>query len=268
MSTKRSSEILVPPFCDIIQLMKNMMMTSDKGNWLIGGFIYQWQKYCGLPMTIFGFSPPPCELPEHFTFHSLGKFEDYPADKWSNALLEAFDTFEDEQVSIFLEDYYLVRQVPLRIFDFATTFLRMQPDALRFDLTSDRLYCGNIKDVGYFETYDLIEARDSKYQISLQAGVWNKSKLKEIVEPDMSPWDIELQGTTKLIKERKNLRVYGTRQWPVRYQVMVRAGQLELDGSWMLPARQLSPRDLRELQTYGLLSKGVSNADGESVTGS
>lgn len=232
-----------------------MMMTSDKGNWLIPGFIYQWQKYCGLPMTIYGFSNPNCPLPENFDFHSLGKFEDYPADKWSNALLEAFDTFPDEQVAIFLEDYYLVRQVPLEIFSFAETFMAMQPNVLRFDLTSDRQYSKNVKDMGYYSTYDLIESFDSQYQVSLQAGVWNKSALKEIIKPNWSPWDVEFKGTGIVNNDRKDLRIFGTRQWPVRYQIMVRAGNLELSGDWMIPPRQLSKNDLEELKAYGLLSK-------------
>lgn len=232
--------------------MKIMMMTSDKGNWLIPGFAYQWQKYCGLPVTIFGFTKPNFPLPDNFDFHSLGKFEDYPADKWSNALLEAFETFPDEQVAIFLEDYWLVRQVPLSIFSFAETFMRLQPDVIRFDLTSDRLYGGNIRDAGYYSNYDLIESLHSDYQISFQASVYNKSKLAELIEPNMSPWDIEFQGTHKM--KQSDLRVFGTRQWPVRYQIMVRAGNLELDGDWMFPPRQLSKNDLDELKSYGLLN--------------
>ena len=132
--------------------------------------------------------------------------------------------------------------------------MKIQPNALRFDLTSDRLYSGNIKDAGYFENFDLIESFDSQYQVSLQASVWNKSRLKELIEPGMSPWDIEME-CTKRIKERPDLKVYGTRQWPVRYQIMVRAGKLELNGDWMMPARQLSKNDLEELQAYGMLDR-------------
>lgn len=239
--------------------MKIMMMTSDKGNWLIPGFIYQWQKYCGLPITIFGFSPPNCPLPDNFDFHSLGDFEDYPADKWSNALLEAFETFPDEQVVIFLEDYYLVRRVPLDLFSFAETFMTMQPEVFRFCLTSDRLYSGNIRDAGYYNQYDLIESLWSEYQMSFQASVYSKPLLKELIQPNMSPWDIEM-SVTNALKNRPDLRVFGTRQWPVRYQIMVRAGQLELDGNWMMPPRNLSKNDMDELKAYGLLKKESNNA--------
>jgi hypothetical protein len=234
--------------------MRIVVMTSDKSLWCLQGFAYQWQKYCGWPVEVCGFSKPDFKLPENFRFYSLGKFEDYPARNWSDALLEVFSLFQEEQIAIFLEDYFLVRQIPQNIFHLADTFMKVSTDAIRFDLTSDRLYSGNIRDVGHFENFDIIQSFDSPYQISLQAAVWNKSRLKELIEPGMSPWEIEMVGSKKM-EERPDLKVYGTRQWPVRYQIMVRAGELDLSGDWMVPPRQLSRNDLEELKAYGLLNK-------------
>ena len=55
--------------------------------------------------------------------------------------------------------------------------------------------------------------------MSLQAGIWNRELLIEILEAlpkdKHSAWDVELEGTT--IVNNNNYKVFGTRQNLVRY---------------------------------------------------
>ena len=92
---------------------------------------------------------------------------------------------------------------------------------MRIDLTTDRLYAGGMRDVGYVAHYDIIEAPGSQYQMSLQAGIWNRKLLIEVLEAlpkdKHSAWDVELEGTTIVNNNNMKYRVFGTRQYPVRY---------------------------------------------------
>ena len=80
------------------------VLTNDKHLWLLDGFQYLWNKYCGLPVTIYGFATPN-NLQPNFNFVSLG--EQLPAEKWSNGLLKMLDMIEDDYFILMLEDFWL-----------------------------------------------------------------------------------------------------------------------------------------------------------------
>lgn len=238
-------------------MVKNYVLTSDKGNWLLGGFIHQWQKYCGLDVTIAGFSKPDIELPKGFDFISLGNFEDYPADKWSNALFQLLKQEKGEILSIFLEDYWLTRQVNMGVFDIAEKVFENDSNTVRFDLCSDRQYAEAVDEVESVGWFDIIKAKpECSYQLSFQASMWSKTKLLSLLLKDESPWEVELLGTERL--REKGYNVYGTRQWPVKYHIMVKKGKFEIDGSWMFPPRQLKESDLFSIfSDYPDIAKNV-----------
>jgi hypothetical protein len=112
------------------------------------------------------------------------------------------------------------------------------------------MYSGNIREITSFMNLDVIESGDSQYQISLQAGIWNIDNLLKILIPNETPWEVELNGTERL-KSYPDLKVYGTRQWPMKYQIVVDKGEFKRDGSWMFPPRQLSYTDFEELKGLG-----------------
>lgn len=228
-------------------------MTSDKHQWLMQGFMHQWHKYAPeLNVVIAGFTKPNFDLLPGFDFYSIGRFDNYPVDKWSNALIDLLLQTEDEQVGILLEDYWLIRKADAYAVVLAGVFLEQNPDALRFDLTSDRLYCGAAEDYAFSGIYDIIKAGQSPYQMSLQASMWNKSRLLEILKPNRSPWDVEHEGTGYLADHP--MPVYGYRQIPLRYIIAMRAGKFERDGSWCFPKRQIVEDDWEELDRLGYTS--------------
>lgn len=228
--------------------MRNVVLTSDKGNWAIPGFLHQWNKYCGQSITIVGFTPPACKC----DFVSLGKFEDYPVEKWSNGLSKALDVLGEDHIMLMLEDYWLIRPVDWRLVNGCYEwFKKFHPDALRFCLTSDRLYTKDVSDAGYIDWIDVIEAGHDGYQVSFQASIYNAAQLRRILVPGETPWQVEIQGTGRLERLNPYPRVFGTRQWLIRYQVMVRYGVFTRDGSWLCPARNINEEDLVELRSLG-----------------
>lgn len=230
-------------------------MTSDKRNWLLRGFMRQWNKYAPeIPVLIAGFTRPDFPLLDGFTFHSIGLFEDYPADKWTNALAKLFlkDYPTLSHAAILLEDYWVSRPVDVEALEMASLYMLAYRDALRFDLCTDRLNAKH-KPIGSWGRLDLIESTGDMYDLSLQASMWNIELLLTLTRANESPWQLELEGTGRLINEYKSsgMRVVGTRQNPINYLIAVRNGHFSFDGSWMFPPKELSVEDRKELEDLG-----------------
>lgn len=225
--------------------METIVLTCDKNNWLLRGFYHQWMKYCPkLDPVTFGYKEP--EVFGH-KFVRIGDQSYYPANQWSDALILVLDELiSDDLVLILLEDYWLTRDANFRIIEAAMAFMHRHPDAIRFDLTTDRQYSSKYKYYSAEGDIDIIEGLPCEYYLSFQAAIWNRKNLLSLLEPGESPWQTELLGSDRLAAT--NLKVFGTLQWPLRYQIMVRNGELVIDGNWMYPPRQLSESDLKELK--------------------
>jgi hypothetical protein len=225
--------------------MKTITLVSDKNNWILPGFYHQWEKYYPEvePIT-FGYTKP--DFFNH-PFVSLGAQESYPASRWSDALIRVLkDYVDDNLVMILLEDYFLTRRANVRIINLAWKFMIDHPEAVRFDLTTDRQYSGKWKNYSAIEDVDIIEALPCEYYLSMQAAIWNKARLLSILQPGETPWQTEMLGSDRLAQT--GMKVFGTMQYPLRYQIMIRDGQLVMDGAWHYPARQLSDADVTELR--------------------
>lgn len=231
--------------------MKTIVLTSDKGNPWLRGFCHQWKKYAYHTMiqpAIYGFTPPKFSLP--YPFFSLGEFADYPADRWSNALIRALDAVKDDFVMILLEDYWLTRKANGRGLSAAMYWMGKHKNAVRFDVTTDRLYCGSIREAGAVEEFDIIQQDGAAdYALSFQASIWRRKALLGLLVPNETPWQCELNGSARL--NQSGLEVYGTRQWPLRYIVAVNKGQFDPVCNWMVPDRRMAELDLAELDALG-----------------
>lgn len=201
--------------------MNVVVATSDKHNWCLKPFAYLFNKYWGKDqkVTIAGYSPPDFTLPNNFHFVSITQPE-YPKEKWADGILRFLNTMvEMTEFILFLEDYWLSRPVDIDGVRILYDFVKESPDILRMDLGADRLYAGSMMDVGYLDRFDLIAAPDSQYEMSLQLSIWKTKLFIDVLEklrPDnRSAWDVELYGNGIVTSNR--MRVYGTRQRPVRW---------------------------------------------------
>jgi hypothetical protein len=192
-----------------------IVSTCDKYLWALRPFSYLFNTYwsAGQRVIVVGYARPPFDLPPNFDFYSIAP-QEYAAQDWSTGMLEFFKTDLAPELFVWLlEDYWLCRQVDNTGVNTLTDYAAQHPGILRVDLTTDRLYNGQMFDVESFGHYDIVETPyKSPYQMSLQAGIWRKSHLLRILRPNLTPWQVEIDT-----RPPKNLRVIGTRQYPVRY---------------------------------------------------
>lgn len=200
--------------------MKIIVPSYSKTYWCLKPFAYLFNKYWERETAVVLHYPKiPFDLPNNFELYQV-YYKDYPKKRWADGVIEYLEKIDDIAVVLLLEDYWLVRKVNKDAIRMLNSVIENNDKLLRIDLTTDRLYAGGMRDVGYIEWVDLIEAPNSQYQMSLQAGIWNRKNLLKVLyqlkPEERSSWDVELRGTS--IINDSDLRVFGTRQAPVRYE--------------------------------------------------
>ena len=205
------------------------VLTSDKYINTLKGFAHLFNKYWGIDqaVVVLGFTPPAFELPYNFLFKSLGNFSDYPVNKWSDALIKFQETEAPPNYVLFFEDYWLVQPVKLDIVNEIYRWMQKQRNVVKFDLATDRQFAGGVREVGTLSVIphiDLLEsARYSPYHMSLYIGMYQRDSLAQVLIPGETPWDVEIAGTTRL-SDQNELKVYGSKQNPVKISLIHRNG--------------------------------------------
>ena len=196
--------------------------TCDKYLKYMQPFAYLFNTYWSSlqPVTVIGYKSPDFSLPPNFTFYSAG--EDGGQKHWTDGVIKFLREKAEDLFVLLLDDYFLCRKADNAGVCTLADYINEHPRVLRLDLTTDRLYTGGMFDVESYGHYDIVETpAGSSYQMSLQAGIWRKSLLLELLKADMSPWEVELQ-----ISPPGGMRVLGTRQNPVKYANVFKGGDL------------------------------------------
>ncbi len=196
-----------------------IVTTSDKSIWTMKAFAYLFNIYFSSKQDVHILceSLPRFRLPDNFILHlvHLDGIDGWPRDRWTDGLVRYLNTISEQHVLIMLDDYWIVRTIDTGGIQTLYSYMIERPELLRVDLTGDRLYAGGVEDVECYGHFDIISAQGSDYQMSLMPGMWNKHHLLSILQPNWTPWNVEMEGTT-LVNERPELIVVGTRQWPIR----------------------------------------------------
>lgn len=232
-----------------------IVMYSDKLMWLIPAFIKSWKSYAGpaYRLTFCGFSPL-----TNYNIHGskvenyiIGKQEDYPPNRWTDAFLKVLDNVADKTFIFMLEDYLLVRDIDdiaiSHLYDYAAD----REYVLKIDLTHDRLWSGGgTRYLWGYNTYghcghcDLIRSYvGTDYQMSLWGGIFNRETLKRFVIPGETPQQLELNGTARVNNVGDSVLVLGTRQSPLKHTNIVQGGGLNHHETVGLPALDESDRN-------------------------
>lgn len=244
--------------------MRVLVTSCDKSIWTIRPFAYLFNKYWSelQSVTVLTESIPSFSLPPNFTIKQAnidGNIR-WPMQQWSNGLIRFLEGIPEQQVVIFLDDYWFVRQVDYSGINTLAEYMRLHPKILRIDLTTDRVYAGGAprpmdgKDYDTYGHYDLFEVPGSPYQMSLMPGIWNKEKLLTVLKPNWTPWEVELTGTDVLNNQFPEFVVLGTRQNPVRFTNALRNEKKEID------VRGMKPDDLQEIRKWFPPNEDKSNA--------
>jgi len=203
-----------------------VVMTSEKYLWTISPFAYLFNIYWSSLQEVYLVSDvlPKFSLPNNFHCHSMNGDRPLPKEEWSNGFIVAMENLRLDQFVLLLDDYWLCRTVDHHGIQTLAQYGREHRDVLRIDLTDDRFFAGDKYDIGAYGHYDMVETPStSPYQMSLQAAIWNRDHLLSIMRPGLSPWEVELQISAAL-HDRKDLRVVGTRQCPIRYANVCQGG--------------------------------------------
>lgn len=240
-----------------------IVMTSDVSqNRVAPGFVYLFNKYWGASQKVklVGYTAPKFKLPKNFEFHSLGRFADYPANKWSNSLMRVLNEIASEVFVLLLDDYWLVRDVDLRAMKIIRDYMFQFQNVIKFDLCTDRLYSDPNRYFYGFNTHahagylDLIKSPPgSNYHMSLWGGMWRRDLMKKIIVPDETAQQIELNGTGRLSGYGDNMLVFGTRQSPLKHGNIIQSSKRKpvyADGGWAIEQAVIEDMREKELLKY------------------
>lgn len=229
--------------------MNIYVTTSDKYLPALRPFAYLMNKYWqpNPKVVVAGFSTPSFELPNNFSFISLGNQSDYPFNKWSDALIKLLNIIEDEVIILMLEDYWITRPVNTPAIRILGDYARQFGYVLKIDICGDRLYAhGADLNYGTVAYIDLVKSMPgSPYHMSLMPGIWRVDNLKKCLIPGESPHDIEIAGSTRVSRLQDIIHL-GTRQWPLRITLGLRGG----DHS-KINLQELKPEDVEEMSKLG-----------------
>ena len=199
--------------------MRVFDFSSDKTQWALRPCSYLLNIYWSAlqPVVVSGFSLPPFKLPDNWTFMQISR-NPYPAEKWSDQVIETLSQVEDEWLVMLFDDYWLNRGVDHEAVRSLYEYVRGSSDVLRVDLTDDRQYNGHARSAGAWGRLDLVETGwDAEYQLSTQAALLNRRHWLNILRPGLTPWEYEMHHQETIKGQAAGLRVLGTRQCPVRY---------------------------------------------------
>lgn len=197
---------------------------NDKYLWLLRPFSYLFNIYWSSlqRVVVAGYSRPDFRLPDNFEYFQIDP-HNFPSDRWSDGMIKFLRAMPDEPFVFLLSDYWMIRTVDVRGVAACNDYILTRPNVLRIDLTDDRLFAGGVFDVDMWGSYDIIETPfGTPYQMSTQAGIWNRNLMLELIKPNMSAWDVEIN-----IAPPENMRVLGTRQRPVRYANALNKGKID-----------------------------------------
>jgi hypothetical protein len=205
-------------------MIRVFVYTSDPYMWIMKPFAYLFNQYWSelQEVVVGGFTPPWFPLPPNFQFHQIDR-RAYPKKMWSDGLIKFLLAMNDDVFVLMLEDYLLRRTVDHQGIMTLADYMRINQDVVRFDLTNDRLNAENMHDVEPWGHYDIIACeKNSMYEMSLQAAIWNRKNFLELLRPGLTPWEVELQTDM----QTQPYRVLGSRQWLVRYSNLMLKGEI------------------------------------------
>lgn len=185
-----------------------LITTSDAYVQLTRGFAYQWNKYCGLPLTLIwrNIMPPP--LPENITLlHSPARWHD-----WSGSLSGALESISDEFILLGLEDFWLSGYADLTALGEAAAYLADHDDVMRIDLTEDRRAFPHLTRDGYLQA--IIDPSAVQYLCSSQFSLWRRSFLQRALIPGELPPHFEVEGSRRVAPSNPVILGLGWRPLP------------------------------------------------------
>lgn len=169
--------------------MKIVVTTSNNYLHIVPIFCYLFNKNWGshYDVEIVGYDKPKAELPDNFTFHSMGK--QGAVNEFSTDLGKYFSEQPDWFIWM-MEDTFL-KKVDHQALN-AIKALAAVPVG-RIALTSDSHKFYTLKYVIKGGIHIYKTPHFSNYRLSCQPAIWNKKYLLRYMKPGLTPWQFECQ---------------------------------------------------------------------------
>lgn len=181
-----------------------VITTSDDYVGLLPGFAHQWDKYCGLPVTVVYRNVAPPALPSHYTMlASPARYYD-----WSTSLRNALEQMTEPIVLLGLEDYWLADHVNMPALAAALTYILEHEEVQRIDLTRDRTAYPHIDRGEYVQA--ILNPDAVEYVLSTQFSLWQKAFLHGALQPGELGPQFEVEASRRIAPQHPI--VLGTRQ--------------------------------------------------------
>jgi hypothetical protein len=213
------------------------VLTNDKHLWLLRGFAHLFNTYWDdlQPVTIVGYGHPSFPLPGNFSFQSIAP-ANYPAERWSDGLIELCQKMESRHFLLLLEDFWLNSQVDLAGIVSVSNWFKDQ-EALCLDISGTRGSKRQAREYATVENRMIIATPPgTPYQLSYQASFWDRGRLLQVLRAGENPWQSEVNGSQRVTEE--GMIVLGTREPLIRYKPVYRAGRATLDLTSLHPKQE------------------------------
>lgn len=229
-----------------------LVTTCDKYMWIMRLFAELFNTHWGEGeiVNVLCESSPKFDMPSNFKFIPVGEWS---KDRWCEVVRNYIRGLESKNIVLLLDDYLLTRDVDIRGVRILSDYMIINKDILRIDLTADRLHARGdsraVDDYGNVLHYDLIEAKNTSYQMSLQAGIFNVDLLSLILRDGLDPWRVELESQDTI--DYFGMIVLGTRQVPIRYINALGTGT----PVGKINLRGINPTIIERAKHYGWIDK-------------
>jgi len=205
--------------------MKLTVTTSDAYLHCIPVFISLWNKYArqneseSINVEIVGYKKPDIELPEDFSFKSLGE-QNGNNKNFGTDLKKYFSEQEDQYIMWCMEDSWWNAPLDVSMIIRLRQVIETDKRIGRISLTAQNLN-------QYMEDYAIIDElkfiatpQKSEYRLSTMPAIWNKDFLLRYLKEDMNPWEFECQD--KVEDEFYNIALEDRDSSPWKYVEGVR----------------------------------------------
>jgi hypothetical protein len=123
--------------------------------------------------------------------------KDYPLENWTTRIRETLKEIDDREILIMIDDLFIHNPVDTE-----------RIEQLRTLLEVDIKTGGNIACFNFEKSFDAndkptmisgISKREhnSRYEVSIMCGLWDRDKLIDILEGEKNPWDVEETNDSK-----------------------------------------------------------------------
>ena len=181
--------------------------TSDKYIHLIRPFQYLFNKFWSdkQKVTILGYEKPQFELEDNFNFISLGTQTTIV--DWCIDLKSFLESIDDDYFIHAVEDQFIIKPVNVNTISKLVDMMDENVGRIALETAAQTKPHTEIhKD----EEMCVIELdQEAQYRLSVVHSIWNRKYMLKYLEPNMNPWEFELEGSEKA--KNDGYKILGTK---------------------------------------------------------